>query len=463
MVPTYTTAEGALYELVARGKKDAFFYQDSPSSLFPFDNSYESQAPASSEIRRVPPSTACEFGRTVSFDFDLIGDILRNPTFVINLPSWLPPSIIPSNTKTIVTDMSGISYGYTQNIAYFLFDSIQFYQDNILIQEFSGDALWATQMSQGNYGHSFLTAALTGHHDGTPLSIGRNATPLQLRLSLPIVGCQSTEDSGFPQRAAQSHKYKLRCKLRRLEDLIESSDGRMKPFPWNRKFKQVFQDDSVSTFNTIKKEEMPPLDIRLETEQVYLPSEYQEELKNKKQKVVFYRHWENTFTQTNVDYIGVLSGGTSAVKRLLDGCHPSGRLLWFFRSRKAINANQLWKINTGLPYDSYYNRVGLQIAGKDRELLRSPLVWRDITNFAKEEIDTSSEMNTMNWGLGSIAPLRFSSQPTGSINFTTADRPTLYIELAVPDDENTELKVIVEGWARFDTDGTGRAELFSAN
>jgi len=237
----------------------------------------------------------------------------------------------------------------------------------------------------------------------------------------------------------------------------------MKPVPWNRKFKQVFQDQSESTFNTIKREEMPPLDIRLETEQVYLPSEYQEELKNKPQKVIFSRYWENTFTQTNVDYIGVLSGGTSAVKRLLDGCHPSGRLLWFFRGRKAINANQLWKINTGLPYDSYYNRIGLQIAGKDRELLRSPLVWRDITNFAKEEIDTASEINTMNWGLGAIAPLRFSSQPTGSVNFTTADRPTLYIELAVPDDENTELKVIVEGWARFDTDGTGRAELFSAN
>jgi hypothetical protein len=28
---------------------------------------------------------------------------------------------------------------------------------------------------------------------------------------------------------------------------------------------------------------------------------------------------------------------------------------------------------------------------------------------------------------------------------------------------NTELRVIVEGWARFDTDGKGRAELFSAN
>jgi hypothetical protein len=96
-------------------------------------------------------------------------------------------------------------------------------------------------------------------------------------------------------------------------------------------------------------------------------------------------------------------------------------------------------------------------------------VWSDITNYAKEDIDGLA-MASMNWTLGAIAPLRFpgSEQPTGNVNFSSADRPTFYIDLANPlgpsgpEGAATELRVIVEGYARFDTD-KGRGELFSAN
>jgi hypothetical protein len=140
---------------------------------------------------------------------------------------------------------------------------------------------------------------------------------------------------------------------------------------------------------------------------------------------------------------------------------------------KDINSNRLWKLNTGTAgAQAYYNSVNFQVAGKDRELGRGPLIWRDVNNFAKESIDTGNEINTMNWGLGAITPQRFPNhegQITGSVNFTTADRPSFYIDLAMaPIDPytgapNTELRVIVEGRASFQTDGKGRAELFSAN
>ena len=152
----YATTEGSLYELVARGNKDVFFFQDEPKSTYIFDSSYEPQAPSTFEIRRVPPSTACEFGRTVSFDFDLVGDLMTNPTLIINLPTWLPPTVATSNTRSIVTDTNGVSYGYTNSIGYFLFELIQFYQDNILLQEFSGDALWGIERNQGTYAQSFV-------------------------------------------------------------------------------------------------------------------------------------------------------------------------------------------------------------------------------------------------------------------------------------------------------------------
>ena len=471
----YATTEGSLYELVARGNKDVFFYQDQPKSTYIFDSSYEAQGPSTFEIRRVPPSTACEFGRTVSFDFDLVGDLMTNPTLVINLPTWLPPQIASSNRNSIVTDTTGVSYGYTNSIGYFLFELIQFYQDNILLQEFSGDALWAITKPQGSYSQSFVVNQLTGQHDGSSLSIGRNATPPQLRLQLPLIGCQVKEDPGFPQRSALSHTYRLRCKIRKIEDLVESSDGRMKPVPWGR---TDFQQTTAKLtppkpFTTLLRTQILPLDIQLETQQIYVPREYQDLLQSKPQKLMFTRYWENIFTQNQLDYAGVVAGGTSLVKRLLDGRHPSGRITWFMRSISDVNANRLWKINTGIVgAESYFNSVNLQIAGKDRELPRNSSVWRDITNFAKEDNDTGIEINTMNWSLGAIAPLRFpgaSSQVTGAVNFTTADRPIFYINLSLPPSDpltgapNTELRVIVEGWARFDTDGKGRAELFSGN
>ena len=470
----YATIEGALYELVSRGKKDTFFFSEKENSKFVFDSTYEAQAPHISEIRRVPPHTSCDFGRTVHFDFDLVGDLMRDPTLVINLPSWLPPSIEATNGSSVITDSTGVSYGYTSAIAYFLFEKIEFYQDNILLQDFSGDSLWATTMAQGTFASSHITNELTGQHDGTNLQIARNATPGQLRLLLPLLGCQTHDDPGFPQRAVLSHTYRLRCKLRRLEDLVESSDGRTKPQPWGRTdFQQTVQGNTTTSFNTLSRSNLRPLDIQLETRQVYIPREYQDAIQTKSQKISFVRPRENIFTQNQLDYINVSTGGVSLVKRLLDGRHPTERVVWFFRSVADINANRLWKINTGTQgAQSYYNSVNFQIAGRDREAARSPFIWRDINNFAKEEIDTQDEMSSMNWGLGAIAQQRFhghESQITGTVNFTTADRPTFYIDLSLaPIDPatgtpNTELRVIVEGKASFETDGRGRAELFSGN
>jgi hypothetical protein len=332
MATPYATIEGSLYELVSRGRKDTFFFDDTkPESIFPFDSTYEAQAPHTSEIRRIPPNTACEFGRTIHYDFDLVGDILRNPTLVINLPSWLPPAIEASNPTTFITDASGFSYGYTNAIAYFLFEQIQFYQDNILIQEFSGDSLWASRASQGTVTSKLMTNSLTGRHDGTPLEIARNATPGQLRLALPIIGCQGNGEPGFPQRAVLAHTYRLRCKIRRLEDLIESSDASstQKPQPWDKPFTQS-NGTTTTSFNTMLKTDMRPLDIQLETRQVYIPREYQDVLQKTPQKISFVRQRENIFTQNKVDYTNVLAGGTSTIKRLLDGRHPTERVIWFF-------------------------------------------------------------------------------------------------------------------------------------
>ena len=452
-----TVVEGSLYELIARGKKDEYFYGDDSKSSFLFDNSYLTQTPMISELRRIPPISTSEFGRTVEFVFDLVGDVMKTPSILIDLPTWLPPAQAELNRKSIVEDSQGITYGYTQSVGYFLFETIQFFQDNILLQEFSGDTLWALSMNSGTYSRGFITMDETGGHDGTARSIQKNATLSQLRLELPLLGCQRGSDGGFPQRGATRHSYRLRCKLRKLEDLVESSDGRQKPVAWNVPMTLRDGKTAAQTFTTLKREQIGPLKLQLETTQIFVEKDMQTSLERVPTKVRFTRVSENVYTEH-------ILPGTFQIKRRVDGRHPTSRLLWFFRSRADILSNRLYKINT-TDSKAYFNTVGLVIAGTPRESPREPGIWRDVVNYAKEDTDSGLELYTMNWTLGNTPRGRDELvTATGAVNFTTADKPTILIDFVNPGLVYTvEITVIQEGWAQFQTDGKGGAELFSFN
>jgi hypothetical protein len=362
----------------------------------------------------------------------------------------------------VITDTAGISYGYTNGIAYFLFESIQIYQDTLLLQEFSGDALWAISKLQGTYGHKFITNDLTGSHDGSPLSIARNAAPPQLRLQIPFIGCQQPSDPGFPQRAVTSQTFRIKAKLRRLEDLVESSDAQMKPTPWGRSDFKQRTATVTSPFTTLARSAIGPILLQLETNQVYTTLQVQDLLKSQRHAIPFTRIYESVFTQGPSDYTGVNKGSASFVSRRIDGRHPAGRVLFFFRSSTDLLANRLWKVDN--QSSSYYNSVSLLIAGRTREDPQTAKVWRDMTCHAKEDIDSGLQISSMNWTLGDSVARHpnDAKQFDGAVNFTTADRPTFYIDLALPNAPSTELRVIVEGWALYQI-SAGRGEPFQLN
>ena len=434
---TIASAEGSLYELVSRGKKDVYFYQDELDSLNIFNSDYKPQTPWLSEIRRIPSRTAADFGRTVDFDIDVVGDLMTSATFLITLPSWLPPSVAAKAGRSTIQDASGVTYGYTNGIAYFLFEQIQIYQDTLLVQECSGDALWALGKLQGTYGQGYVVNAVTGTHNGTPLAIGRNAAPPTLRLSIPFIGCQQPSDAGFPLRALTAHTFRIRAKLRRAEDLVESSNPLQgpKPSPWGIQMtQQTSATGTPQTFTTLDRSAMAPLQLQLETTQVYTSQAIQESMKVTPSSIPFSRLYESNFTQSRQDYLGAIVGATSSVSRRLDGCHPAGRVLFFFRSKSDVDANRLWKVRNTATTPSYYTSVSLLVAGQTREAPQTPLVWRDITSLAKEDCDAGTEISSMNWTLGDSVARHAGQdkQPEGSVNFSTADRPTFYIGLAVP-------------------------------
>jgi hypothetical protein len=118
----------------------------------------------------------------------------------------------------------------------------------------------------------------------------------------------------------------------------------------------------------------------------------------------------------------------------------------------------------------FYNQIKLIIAGRDREHLFGPGVWRNMVSLAKDEIDTGYLFGEMRWNLGDLWERErpVSRLPEGGVNFSTADRPTLYIQLAdipvskVSGIKEAELRVFCEAWNMYVIEG-GRGRMMFAN
>ena len=444
------TSEGALYESVARGNKDTYFFQDDPDkTLNPFENRYDMNPPVIHELRRIPPLNGAEFGRSCEFEFETAGDVFVQPTVIIDLPSWLPPVEAAANRTTPATDDAGNTYGYTNGIGYYLFNKIQMFQDKLLLFEFTGDALFATRASRGTLSSAYLENKLAGWHDGSKQSIALNATPNRLRLELPFIGGKN----GFPSIAMRKQPFKLRLELRKLEDVVETSDmsQTVAPKPWTIPLKM-----GANTFQTLARTAIASPTLQLETRHIYTDGETQLSLRKKKIEIPYNHMYENTFTFSPADYAPLVNGIPSLVSRRVDAQHPASRIVWFSRSQNDLRTGRRWCLSPD-GVNEYYTGQSLLIAGRDRETFFSPFIWNALTHHAKEDRDPGVGISEMSWGLGDIFGRRapFERQPEGSVNFTTADRPTLYISLAAaPNDTilgapSTEMTAIVDTWSLY--------------
>ena len=505
-----SSGQGALFELVARGNKDTYFLKDSKESTFPYDASYDSSAHHLAERRTFVPLNAVSWGNSFEVEIDPYGDVMTECAFEIDLPTWFPQlPLLPATTTSSLYPPSVVnglypitsdnadpalrrSYGYVNYIGYFLFERIQFYQDQFLIQEWSGDGLLAKQVSEGSYTSSFLQQTLGGLNNpiNSPVrGIQLRATPGHLRVKLPLPGLQCPGDAGFPLVAMAWQKFRIKATLRNLEDLVVCSDitlNKTNPlfYPWNVPlFKYENSDGDLKTFEPLPLSKIGAPTILLSTIQQYVPPRVQEELRSAAIQLPFRRQFENDFTFGELDYIPLDKGGTAAVTRRLDGRHPTEKIFWFFRTQDNLDKNRLDDFNndyfdtnpptatqpyTLTPRAGYYN-IKLVIAGKDRENLHEPILWQDICQLVKDEKASGLQIGEMKWSTGANYGVIYPAprQPEGTVNFTTADRPTLYIELAnirknnILGQRRAEFRVFTEGWNVYDVrEGRGRL-LFS--
>ena len=449
--------EGALYEAINRGNKDTFFFQDDPDkTVNPFENRYDRIPPNIQELRRIPPLNGAEFGRSCEFEFETAGDFFVRPTILIDLPSWLPPNEALLNRTTPITDsVTGESYGYTNGIGYFLFKKIQVFQDKLLLQEFTGDALFAARASRGSLNSAYLENVLTGWHDGSPVSIGVNATPPRLRLELPFIG----ERNGFPSIAMRKQGFRLRLELRGLEEIVETSNAAatVAPKPWLRTFLVV---GNPTPFAALARTAIASPTLQLETRHVYVDGETQLALRSNTLEIPYSRIYENTYTFGPAEYAPLVRGVPALVTRRVDAQHPASRILWFFRSQNDLRTGRRWRYAADISGNEYYAAQSLVIASRDRETLFTPFVWNTLTHHAKEDRDPGAGIGEMSWDLGDIRGRRapWDRQPEGTVNFTTADRPTLYTSLSAIANDTllgapaSEMTAIVDAWMLYSID-----------
>jgi hypothetical protein len=466
-----TSIDGSLYELVARGEKDKFFFKDETTSIQPFDYRYQAYPAILPEVRQTVPITDIKFGNIVEFDFDFAGDLLVEANLLIDLPSWLPPDIAPLNNKSLICDNDGVTYGYTNGIAYFLCKKIEILQDNMLLQEISGDALYALSRTRGSYNGLVLDDSLAGIHDGSALSIQRAACPGRLVLRLPFPGTYIGDTGQFPIAAVKKQNFRLRVTLRKLEELVEASDSRLLPAPWsNPLYITKSRGENKILFQPIDLIKMQKPVLLLETKQLYTTNRLRELIQEEEHIICFRRYFENVFSFNDYDYSPLDRAATPVSVRLLDGQFLGERVTSFFRSNFRFRTNQLYKFQQDISENNYYVSMKLIIAGKEREGDWDAFVYADMMQHAKEERATDIGIITMNWGKGWRQGDNFPAerQPDGGINFTTAIRPQLNITLAnttydpILKQRITEMRSIVEGWAVYQIKG-GRGRFKYAN
>lgn len=509
-------AQGALFELVARGVKDKYFLGETKESEFIYDASYSPSLPHLGERRTIVPVNGTAFGTTFDVEIEPYGDVLTECALEIQMPTWFPPlplgggagaggasgCIAPSVVNglyPITSVAGGESYGYVNGMGYFLFEKIQWYQDQILIQEWSGDGLLAKQLTEGSYHHGALRLSQGGWQDTVERTAVRNlqlrATPGMLRVHLPLPGLQSPMDTGLPLVAMTWQTLRLRVTLRTLEELVVCSDtGVLSPAPWNVPaftYTDTENGGAVRTVEPLRRPDIGAPTVLLAMVQRYVSPEAQQKMRSERFEIPFRRMYENRFSFGELNYIQLDKGGTAAVTKRLEGRHPTERLMWLFRLQENMDKGRLddWRnpyFETHpttetqpltWPDGGFYYRLKLLIAGRDREYLESGTTWDVIAPWAKAErvsgsggFGGGSGLGVMDWGLGDQVGVRYPTErvPTGTVNFSMADRPTLYLELSnVPShpvraERVVEMRVWSEAWGVYVVEeGRGRAMFAS--
>jgi hypothetical protein len=282
------------------------------------------------------------------------------------------------------------------------------------------------------------------------------------------MGNQFPDDMGFPVSALRNQRFRIRVYLKKLEEVIEASDGQLYPKPWAQTFKQQSSRNSQpQEFQTLPRNVIPAPILALETTQVYIPKDSQEFLRTTVISLPFQEVFQSVFTIEDSKWAPVINTNIPvSIPLPLDFIGATSRITVGVQSEAAINAGQLYQTNPppgGAA--SFLQTLRLNMGTIDRINQWSSAVLRDVANYYKSQKESRDPNDNVN----NIYTLTFGPKeepqhrPLGTLNLSRSLQATLYVDLA-PIAADPRLKsrksfitVYGESWNIFEIkDGRGK-------
>jgi len=384
---------------------------------------------------------------------------MKDPVLIIDLPTWLPPNEATINRNALITDLSGVEFGYTQDVGLLMIEKVQFFNDQLLIHEFWGQWLeWRSGM-QPNSG---IYAALAGRHLPLPTATAKAATPHQIRIYLPLLGNQYDDDPGLPMIALSNQRFRIRVYLKRLEEVIEASDRRLKPSPWDSTFIARTAANRSYTFQTLPRTKIAGPTLTLETTQIYVPRDVQDYLRKTTLPIPFIQNQLCRFTVEDPKWFPIVNTGVTVSLPLpLDFIGAVSRLTVGVQSDADLQSGLLY--NTESPTATpYLQQLRLNLGLRDRMNAFPIAIWRDTMNYYKNSKEARAPSgNPFNVYTMAFGPAD-RTLPLGTFNMSRTMEAVLYADLAaVTADPRTNsrkayISVYAEAWNLFEIkDGRG--------
>lgn len=465
-------SEGAYIELVARGKKDAYFIQDANKSFF--GTPYVKRGPSTVEVYYQETEGPPIFGKFVDIEVPRVGDLLMSVDIRIEMPTWLPASVAALN-KTVYLNSAGVyvpdiriqsaqgsgllHYGWTNGIANFLIKRWVLMVDSITIQEGFGDYNDWQPLSDTTHLKAPLLNYSTATHDGSESNIQRNATPPALTFKVPLVGCNGTKDVGLPIGALRGQKIYLRLYLNSKDLLVESGvtstgDYEVCPAPWDGL--PVFVN-GIQSGVTLSKYVVGNPSIRGRFKILHLDEETREAMKNRDHAIVFKQQCRQDFVlNTSMWPLGL--GNTSKnIPIELQGLFQ--RLFLGLTSHARNRQNKYRDLSPpSLPgvQMEYLSALSVQINNQERISPWSTSVFQELSQNLQLPRDITRQLYFIVFGAAEI------DEPAGAINLARTQKAVLSLTLNdIPADsqgsKQTFASLMGDAWNILDIkDGMGK-------
>lgn len=447
-------SDGAILDLVSRGKKDAFFIQNPRQSWF--GTHYVKRSPSAKAIRNEFPATPARFGHWIDIDLPRSVDVLTHADIRIQMPTWLPGNIATRNRIDTVEVQApdGVSwrqYGWTNGIANFLISRWALFMDNIMLQEGYGDYNDWEPDSRTTHLHAPIIHAATGTHDGSDLNIQRNATPPELVFRVPLVGCQGPGDAGFPTCAVKAQRLYLRLWLRDLTELVESAnigtvdteDYEGCPQPWDSRAIRVTGSDGIPVIVpevTLADYEIGHPVIYAQYACLYLDPEARASLAEADHAILYRQQLREDFTIEESAWAAALASGSSQIKHRLEVHGLFQRLMLGFLSIDRQKQNK-WRDIDPPGGGEWLTEVEVNVNGLDRIQPLEPKKVKVLSQNTQLKRDVERALYFLIFG---VSP---DEEPAGACNLARTQKVQLILNLAAVSQANLQTYATVMGEA----------------